>query len=527
MLGKVFFNEPLYESLYIKLESSDFNQISRALSEANIGFRPGNDGSSIMVPSDMINKARLLLASHGLPSNSSSGYELFDKVNSFGLTSFMQEITRVRALEGEIARTIQSISGITAARVHIVMSNTGNFRYTHAKPTASVMIRASSSVIHKSASAIRYLVASAVPGLDVSGVTVLDSTGQLLLSGDDTDKNKFTHSFNIIQSVQHEIGINIDKALAPFLGIGNFRSTVIAELNTDTQKIQETIYDPDSRVERSVHVSKNIQKVETHPQDSAVTVEQNIPHTSEDHAAGTHSTEHSDKKEEQSNYEINTKNISTVHSGYKLERLSIAVVINNKRLIEILGKEIDRTQIDSYIDNIRQVVSSASGLNVNRGDVVTITPMDFIEDQLLNETSTEIKIIDILSQHFTTIIHYTVFLIIVFLIIWFAIRPLVQALNKNNHPGFSSDTILSVPTKVSSDILEGADAIEKVRSSRDDFSVKGNNNPNDDIKGNIKEGPGYRLSYMVDLNEERFAKILRKWVRSETDSLKYDSLNQS
>ena len=105
----------------------------------------------------------MLLAERGLPSSNTSGYELFDQVGSLGLTSFMQEVTRVRALEGEIARTIQAINGISAARVHIVMADRGNFRRGEQNPSASVMVRTSNSVANRTADSIRHLVASSVP----------------------------------------------------------------------------------------------------------------------------------------------------------------------------------------------------------------------------------------------------------------------------------------------------------------------------------------------------------------------------
>ncbi|MGO7425988.1 flagellar M-ring protein FliF, partial [Rhizobium ruizarguesonis] len=137
LAAALFVNKPAQETLYVGLDSPYLNQISMALAEANVDFQVGTDGSSISVPAGMTGKARLMLAERGLPNSANAGYELFDNVGSLGLTSFMQEVTRVRALEGEIARTIQSISGITAARVHIVMPEVGNFRKAEQKPTAS------------------------------------------------------------------------------------------------------------------------------------------------------------------------------------------------------------------------------------------------------------------------------------------------------------------------------------------------------------------------------------------------------
>ena len=120
LAAAIFVNKPSYESLYVNLDTADLNQVTMALAEANMDFEVGGDGSSIQVPVGTTSKARLLLAERGLPNSTNAGYELFDNVGSLGLTSFMQEVTRVRALEGEIGRSIQQISGVSAARVHLV-----------------------------------------------------------------------------------------------------------------------------------------------------------------------------------------------------------------------------------------------------------------------------------------------------------------------------------------------------------------------------------------------------------------------
>ena len=189
-VGSVYLNRPAYETLYVGLERSDVNQIGLVLGEAGIGFDVGSDGTTVLVPAGKTAQARMLLAEKGLPTSANAGYELFDNVGSLGLTSFMQQITRVRALEGEIARTIQSISGIKAARVHIVMSERANFRRDEQQPSASVVIRSSGIDAEKSAMSIRHLVAAAVPGLSADKVTVLDSNGTLLAAGDDPDQHQ-------------------------------------------------------------------------------------------------------------------------------------------------------------------------------------------------------------------------------------------------------------------------------------------------------------------------------------------------
>ena len=133
-IGSYYLNRPAYETLYVGLDRSDVNQIGLVLGEAGVGFDVASDGTTVLVPAGSTAQARMLLAEKGLPTSANAGYELFDNVGSLGLTSFMQQVTRVRALEGEIARTIQSIQGIKAARVHIVMGERANFRREEQEP---------------------------------------------------------------------------------------------------------------------------------------------------------------------------------------------------------------------------------------------------------------------------------------------------------------------------------------------------------------------------------------------------------
>ena len=516
----LYVNKPAYETLYVGLETTDLNQVSIALAEASIDFAVSADGASIQVPVGMTGKARLLLAERGLPNSANAGYELFDNVGSLGLTSFMQEVTRVRALEGEIGRSIQQISGVAAARVHIVMPDVGNFRRGDQKPTASVMIRASTSTGRKAAASIRHLVASAVPGLEVDDVTILDSTGQLLAAGDEYGNSELTRSLNVVQSVQQELETNIDKALAPFLGMDNFRSSVTASLNTDSQQIQETIYDPESRVERSVRVTKEEQRSQQNQNDTAATVEQNIPQAAPEAGgvAGPQSSDQSDKKEEQTNYEINSKTVATVRNSYQIEKLSIAVVVNRGRIAQMVGEPVDQAKIDAYLAEMQKIVTSAAGLNAERGDVVTLTAMDFLETQLLEEAASGPAVTEVLSRNIGGIINSLAFVVVAFLVVWLGLRPLVRTVGANTaSTELSTDSAgLELP-----DFSPAAGGSSLMEGFGSDFGSDFGFDSTDDLLGlgddeggfnrRVKEGPEKRLSRMVEISEERAAKILRKW----------------
>ncbi|MGR9370941.1 flagellar basal-body MS-ring/collar protein FliF [Rhizobium leguminosarum] len=521
LAAALFVNKPAQETLYVGLDSPDLNQISMALAEANINFQVGTDGTSISVPAGMTGKARLMLAERGLPNSANAGYELFDNVGSLGLTSFMQEVTRVRALEGEIARTIQSISGITAARVHIVMPEVGNFRKAEQKPTASVMIRASATTGRSAATSIRHLVASAVPGLDVDDVTILDSAGQLLASGDEASNSSLNRSLNIVQNVQQEVESNIDKALAPFLGMDNFRSSVTADLNTDAQQIQETTYDPESKVERSVRSTKEAQQSQQKQSDSATTVEQNIPQAAPEAggSAGPESQDKSDKREEQTNYEINSKTTATTRNSYKVEKLSIAVVVNKGRIAKMVGEPDDQTKVDAYLAEMQKIVASAAGIDAKRGDVVTVTAMDFLENQLLEDATGGVRVMDMLSRNLAGIINSLAFVAVAFVVVWMGLRPLVRSVSGNGSSAAFGDATpeaagLELPDFAPASGAAGGALMEGFGSdfgfdSTEDLLSLGDDDGN--FNRRVKEGPERKLSRMVEINEERAAKILRKW----------------
>lgn len=532
ILGATFYlNKPSMETLYVGLDASDINAISMALARSGVDFEQGADGKSIQVRVGQAAKARLLLAEQGLPNSANAGYELFDKVGSLGLTSFMQKITRVRALEGEIARTIEQIDGISAARVHIVMSDAGNFREGRQKPTASIMIRAGASAGRKAAMAIRHLVAASVPGLSPDDVTILDSTGQLLASGDDYSNSAANRSLSTEQQVSAEIENNIDKALSPFLGIDNFRASVVAKLNTDAQQIKETTYDPNSKVERSVRVTKENQSSQQTDSNQATTVQQNIPQANPgtNGGAGPTSKDQQDKKDETTNYEISSKVVSTVRNSYRIDKLSVAVVVNKARVAKLVGEPVDQAKIDAYVAEMQKVVDAAAGLDPKRGDTLNVTVMDFMENQILADAaSTGPGVTEMLTQNLAGIINAAAFIVVAFLVVWLGFRPLAKSMGAGVAiaggapalPGAieaDSDSLgLELPDFAPSGmdgpgptLMEGFGADFGFDSTEDLLTVE--EDEGGTFNRRVKEGPERRLARMVEISEERAAKILRKW----------------
>lgn len=503
-IGAVYLNRPAYETLYVGLERSDVNQIGMVLGEAGIGFDVGSDGTTVLVAAGATAQARMLLAEKGLPTSANAGYELFDNVGSLGLTSFMQQITRVRALEGEISRTIQSISGIKAARVHIVMSERANFRREEQQPSASVVIRYSGTDAQKTAMSIRHLVAAAVPALPADRVTVLDSSGNLLAAGDDLSNSSAARSLGIEQSIEAQIEDNIRRALSPYLGPDNFRASVKADVNTDTRQTEETIFDPESRVERSVQTVRNNENNSQQQASTPASVEQNLPEARVAATDGPQSTSQADRREETTNYEINSKRIATVSNGYSVNKMSVAVVVNRERLVAILGKDATPENIAARVAEIQKMVASATGFDDKRGDIIDVSSVEFI-DGLDGQPIDRPGILESISHYTGSLINASAFIVVVFLVAFFGLRPMAAALTAQPAPALAEPSFEEVqralPTPEQADVAA--------------LPSRGGPNALDDLRQKLRPAPQDRLARMVDLNEQRTAQILRKWAAQE------------
>ncbi|MEX0346157.1 MAG: flagellar basal-body MS-ring/collar protein FliF [Rhizobiaceae bacterium] len=507
--GAYYLNRPAYETLYVGLERGDVSRIGIVLGEAGVSYDVDSSGTSILVPVGSSSSARMILAEKGLPTSSGAGYELFDNLGSLGLTSFMQEVTRVRALEGEIARSIQTINGVKAARVHIVMSESGNFRRQERKPTASVIVRTNGSRDNRIAYSIRHLVAAAVPGLSSENVTVLDASGRLMAAGEDPLSNMLTSNMSIEHMIEKQISENIRRALTPYLGADNFRTSIRTDINTDRKQIEETIFDPDSRIERSVQVVKTEESASQESGAEPVTVEQALPGETEETGSGPQSTENRERREETTNYELSSKKIATVSSGYTVEKMSIAVVINRARLTEVLGANATAAQIAERISEIRNVVATTAGFDEARGDAINITAVEFLAPEDLQPAAATSIFADA-GKHVGTAINALAFIAVALLVLFLGIKPLIRAIGEIPPPAATQTS----ENTAAMDQLEADADLSEIASDDPSAPLRlppGIEEETDDLLSRMKQMPQERLEAIVDLDEERSAQVLRNW----------------
>ena len=272
-----YLSRPTMETLYSGLDRDDIAAIGAALREAGVPFDVNAESTVVLTPAAQTAAARMILAEKGLPRGGAVGNELFDKLGSLGLTSFMQDVTRLRALEGELARTVQMMRSVKAARVHIVLADEGSFRRERQPPSASVVIRTDGGDDRATGQAIRHLIAAAVPGMKIDDVTVLNVDGRLLASGTDSIEKAPDNLLALEKEVSQEIRDGVARTLTPYLSARNFQISVEARLNADKTQTSETIYNPDQRVERSVKVTKEQQSSQNAAGSQPAGVEANLP----------------------------------------------------------------------------------------------------------------------------------------------------------------------------------------------------------------------------------------------------------
>ena len=497
-LSSYYLSRPDLEMLYGGLNAQDVSRIGAALKEAGIHFDVNSQGTAVLVRRGQSAQARMLLAEKGLPSNANAGYELFDKLGSIGLTSFMQEITRVRALEGEMARTIQGMRGVKAARVHIVMPETGSFRRTRQPPSASVIIRTESANDFSAGPAIRHLVAAAVPGMTVDQVTVLSTDGAILASGGDSASATPAKMISLEKTIGRELRDNIAKTLTPYLGFNNFEISVAARLNTDKRQTNETSYNPESRVERSVRVVKETGNQQNSNSRTPVSVEQNVPaEQTATSPAGDQSRRSNERREELTNYEVSSKVVNTVSEGYKIEQLTVAVVVNRKRLLAALGEGAGPEAVDKQLKEVERLIESAAGVDAKRGDRITVAAVDFTGGQALEPVASP-GIVEQLFSHLSSVINAAAILGVSALLIMFGLRPATRVLLENR----SSEPEAAAKLQADTPLTEVP-------------AVAGGEQPNliADLTEKLGRTPLKRLEQMIDYDEDQAAAILRQWMR--------------
>ena len=519
--GSFYLSRSDYDTLYSGLNAQDVSRMGAVLKEAGINFDVNSEGTKMMVRREETAQARMLLAEKGLPSSSNAGYELFDKLGPIGLTSFMQEVTRVRAIEGELARTIQAMKGIKAARVHIVLPETGSFRRGRQPASASVVIRTEMSADSSTAQAIRHLVAAAVPGLTLDDISVLNTDGTVLASAGDSSSSSSARKIELEKTVSKDLVDNVRKTLTPYLGLDNFEVSVAARINTDKRQTNETSFDPDSKVERSLRVVKESGSQQDSTSKQPVGVEQNVPDQGAAGSGGDQSKRTNDRREDLTNYELSSKTISTTSEGYRIDALTIAVVLNRKRLLASLGESATPEAVQAQVKEVERLVGTSAGVDTKRGDQISVVAVEFAEDTRMADAFNSANLMGPLIGLATGLIKAATVLGLVLIVVMFGLRPVTRILLDQKEAQLAGGALAAAGAGgvddgsllMSGDEAEAAALAADSAATAELLGIKTDQNLIEDITSDVMRLSQRRLEQMVALDEEQAANILKQWMR--------------
>ena len=374
-------SSPSLELLYTDLSSMDSGAIAAKLEEAQIHYEISPDGSRIEVPGNDVGRARMLLAEAGLPNGGSMGYELFDHQSSFGTTNAVQNINQVRALEGELARTIGSLDMVRSARVHLVLPRRELFSRKERESSASValQVRPGARLENDQIIAIQSLVASAVPGLKSESVSIIDQNGKLLARGGEgsqtlaslkAEEMKLNYEARLTQTIEDLVGRTV--------GYGKVRATVAADLNFDRISATEEFFDPASQVARSTQTIEE-SNTERDSGSENVSVENNLPGGNNNLFLDQKPSQESNRLEEVTNYEVSKTVRNTVREIGEVKRLSVAVLVDGVYTENADGEKTYQPRSEKQLDQIAALVRSAIGFDAERGDTVEVVNMQFAD----------------------------------------------------------------------------------------------------------------------------------------------------
>ncbi|KJC59623.1 flagellar M-ring protein FliF [Bradyrhizobium sp. LTSPM299] len=416
---------PQMTTLFTDLSTEDSSGIIKELERQAIPYELRNDGAAIMVPKDKVTRLRMKLAEGGMPKGGGVGYEIFDKSDALGTTSFVQNINHLRALEGELSRTIRAIDRVQAARVHLVLPERPLFSRETPEPSASIVLRVRGALEPQQIRAIRHVVASAVNGLKPQRVSIVDESGQLLADGAATDGDA-TAGDERRTAYEKRIRKQVEDIVSSVVGAGRARVQLAADF--DFNKITETSdkFDPEGRVLRSSQTREESSL--TADNSGQVTVNNELPgNQNNDNAA--RAKDQSKKSEETNNYEISRTTKTEVTEAGRVNRISVAVLVDGSYAKNEKGEMVYQDRSKEQLDRIATLVRSAIGFDQKRGDQVEVVNLRFAEPPATTpiiEPTGLLGMLQFTKDDVMYVIELGVMMLLGLVVLFMVVRPLVK-----------------------------------------------------------------------------------------------------
>lgn len=486
--------------LYTGMEPEAAGGILQRLDQMGATYQVAND-STILVPADQVAQLRMTLAADGLPNGGPVGYELLDASQGLGTTRFQEDMRYLRAIEGELARSIRTLNGVANARVHLVLPKREPFARQAPTPTASVLVvmRGAATLGREQVMAIQYLVAQAVPNLKPQAVSLIDQQGSLLAgSAADGENQSPTQAADARAAFESRLARSIEEMLVPHLGPDKVRVSVSADIDYDRVVERQQIFDPNGQVVRSTQTSSQNESSTSGGDAGVVGVAQNLPEQAAPGNAGAGgSSDSSQNKDETVNYEISSKSLETVRESGAVKKLSVAVVVDGATKTDANGQSVYEARKPEELAEIDRAVKAAIGFDEKRGDKVEVVNLPFTAAAVIDGEIPAPGIMDFLGRNAMTLVQWLSLAIVTIVLALFVLRPLITNLFKalpapDSLPGGSLAAAASggaLAVNTSNDMLAAAQG-----------------------SGLAIGGPGNRIGEIVESNPEDAVGVIRNWI---------------
>jgi len=530
-------SQPSMSNLYRDLTSTDSAQVAAKLEEIGIPYRMSKDGSQISVSQDEVGRARMLLAESGLPNGGSLGYEIFDKQSGFGTTSFVQNVNKVRALQGELSRTIATLAPVQFAKVHVVLPQRELFSRETMESTASVTLKLTGEgrLSRQQIYGIQNLVANAIPNLSADSVTIIDTNANMLAGGDNDGQDGLVgmKAEEMRRSYERRLTQTIEDLIGRTVGLNKVRATVTADLNFDRISTNDEIYDPEGQVVRSTQSISEDNTERSNQNNQGVSVENNLPGLGDDLDIDAAPSLQANRTEEITNFEISKTIRSTVRESGEVTRLSAAVLIDGRYTTDEEGNKTYQPRSQEELDQIQTLVKSAIGFDEDRGDTIEVVNMQFADVDAVFDSQDDLLFGFQRNQVLDTA-EMTMLAIMGILVILLVLRPLVSSMLISQKAAIdqaktdaallaaqAAPVALTGPgseNTVSNDAFMGA-----TDGSMESFANLGRDGDGDDeqmidmtsVEGKVKASSVNKVGEIVSGHPNETVSVIRNWMTQE------------
>jgi flagellar M-ring protein FliF len=532
-------------TLYTDLDPAAASSISQQLTSENIPHGSNSTGTLITVPSDLVDQLRLRFATEGL-SGGVIGKEIFDGESSFGRTSFELNVNYVRAIEGELSRTIKSIRSVREVRVHVVMPERRPFQRGENSPSAAVLLQTSGNFSASQAQAIQSLVASAVPGLSSDRITITDTNGRLLADGSgESEVSGFSDMEEARLGKERIYRNKIEELIGNVVGRGMVRAEVSITMDMNRKTTSEVTFNPDGQV---VVSSDSTEETSEEPLPGGqATVANNIPGAQQ--GPGQDNSTESSKTRELTNFENSKTETVTIQEPGRVTQVFVSVLVDYQRTLDTTGATVgtptarpqaEVDQIFNLVKNALPPIEDAAGnLVAVPNSNITVTQMRFVDPTPIETTEDPFDFFGFDKAFVLEIAKYGVFLVMGLLILMLIVRPIVTKVidaipdaPPPVDPNAIEDRIVETPAiaapgaPLSAELMAAAAAGDEtaaaaVIAARESGALITNQMRTDSkidvaqVEGRIQESAIKKVAEIIRSNPEESVAIVRTWLYAE------------